>query len=53
MLVTKVNSNMNKNFLLDNENAKAVNKKSCEKIFDEGLSLYLALVWSKEGQYRG
>ena len=24
------NSNMNKNFLLDNENAKVVNKKSCE-----------------------
>ena len=23
-------SNMNKNFLLDNENAKVVNKKSCE-----------------------
>ena len=24
------NSNMNNNFLLDNENAKVVNKKSCE-----------------------
>ena len=24
------NSNMNKNFLLDNENAKVVNKESCE-----------------------
>ena len=47
------NSNMNNSFLLDNDNAKVVNKESCEWIFDEGLSIYLALVWSKEGQYRG
>ena len=48
------NSNMNNSFLLDNENAKVVNKKVMSRsLMREGLSPYLALVLSKEGQYRG
>ena len=44
------NSNMNNNFLLDNENAKVVNKKSCEYIFDEKAYLF---IWPWSGQRRG
>ena len=44
------NSNMNNNFLLDNENAKVVKKKSCESIFDEKAYLF---IWPWSGQRRG
>ena len=43
------NSNMNNKFLLDNENAKVVNRSLMKRL----ISFCLALVWSKEGQYRG
>ena len=44
------NSNMNNNFLLDNDNAKVMNKESCEYIFDEKAYLF---IWPWSGQRRG